>query len=108
MLNIHIISVPEGEEKETHYEKVLEDIIARTSLTWKKKKIAKTSHLRKFIEYHTEWTQRGPHWDTYWQKLKAKKNTKSNKEKATNNIQGNFHKVIGWFSSRNSGQKGMV
>ena len=43
-------------------------------------------------------------------KIKFKeKNIKSSKGKATNNIQGNPHKVIMWFFSRNSaGQKKMA
>ena len=43
-------------------------------------------------------------------KIKDKeKNTKSNKGKATNNIQGNSHKVISLFLSKNSAsQKGMA
>ena len=35
--NIHIIGVPEGEEREKLPKKILEEIIAETSLTWEKK-----------------------------------------------------------------------
>ena len=34
---IHSIGVPEGEEREKGLEKIFEEIIVKTSLTWKKK-----------------------------------------------------------------------
>ena len=35
--NIHIIGVPEGQEREKGPEKIFEEIIVKTSLTWEKK-----------------------------------------------------------------------
>jgi len=35
--NIHIIWDPEGEEREKGPEKILEEVIAETSLTWERK-----------------------------------------------------------------------
>ena len=35
--NIRIIGVPEGEEREKGPEKISEEIIVKTSLTWKRK-----------------------------------------------------------------------
>ena len=35
--NIRIIGVPEGEEREKGPEKIFEEIIVKTSLTWEKK-----------------------------------------------------------------------
>ena len=35
--NIHIIGVPEGEKREKGPEKILEEVIAETSLTWERK-----------------------------------------------------------------------
>ena len=36
-INVHIIVVPEGEEREKGPEKILEEVIAETSLTWERK-----------------------------------------------------------------------
>ena len=35
--NIHIIGVPEGEEREKGPKKIFEEIIVKTSLTWERK-----------------------------------------------------------------------
>ena len=35
--NIHIIRVPEGEEREKGPEKIFEEIVVETSLTWERK-----------------------------------------------------------------------
>ena len=46
---IHIIGVPEGEEREKGTEKIFEEIIAKNFPTWKKKHSLKS---RKHNEYH--------------------------------------------------------
>ena len=40
--NIHIIRDPEGEEREKGPEKILEEVIAETSLTWERKQSTKS------------------------------------------------------------------
>ena len=47
--NIHIIGVPEGEEREKGTEKIFKEIIAKTSLTWERNHSLKS---RKHNEYH--------------------------------------------------------
>ena len=47
--NIHIIGVPEGEEREKGTEKIFQEIIAENSLTWERNHSLKS---RKHNEYH--------------------------------------------------------
>ena len=47
--NIHIIGVPEGEEREKGTENIFQEIIAKTSLTWERNHSFKS---RKHNKYH--------------------------------------------------------
>jgi len=49
--NIHIIGVPEGEEREKETEKIFQEIILKTFLTWERNHSLKS---RKHNEYHTK------------------------------------------------------
>ena len=46
--NIHIIGVPEGEEREKGTEKIFQEIIAKTSLTWERNHSLKSSKHNKY------------------------------------------------------------
>ena len=59
--NLHIIGIPEGEEREKWIENVFEEIMAENLLTWEKKQISKS---RKHRESQKGSTQRGPHQDS--------------------------------------------
>ena len=60
--NIHIIGVPEGEEREKETEKIFQEIMPKTSLTGGRNH-SFTS--RKHNEYYIKYTQGGIHQDTY-------------------------------------------
>ena len=47
--NSHIIGVPEGEEREKETEKIFQEVIAKTSLTWGRNHSLES---RKHNEYH--------------------------------------------------------
>ena len=47
--NIRIIGVPEGEEREKETEKIFQEVIAKTSLTWGRNHSLES---RKHNEYH--------------------------------------------------------
>ena len=108
--NIRIIGVPEEEEKEKGSEKIFEEIIVKNF-----------PNMGKEIATQVQEAQRDPyrinprrntprHILIKLTKIKFKeKKVKSSKGKATNNIQGNPHKVISCFYSRNSAsQKGVA
>ena len=48
-MNIHIIEVPEGEEREKGTEKIFQEVIAKNFLTWERNHSLKS---RKHNEYH--------------------------------------------------------
>ena len=99
--NIHIIGVPEGEERGKGPQKIFEVIIAENFLNMGKE----------IVDWVQE-TQRvpsriNPRWNTSRHiVIKLTKNKrqiiKSTKGKTINNIHRNSHKVISWFLNRNS------
>ena len=58
--HIHIIGVPEGEERDKGPEKISEEVIAETLPNWARKQ---SPNSKKTREYHTGLTCRGTHQD---------------------------------------------
>ena len=92
-MHIHIIGVPEGEEKEKGPEKIFEEIIVE-KFPKMEKEIAiqvqeeqsprQEKHKEKHAETHSNQTDKN---------LRQRKIIESSKGKTTNNIQENSHKV---------------
>ena len=92
--NIRIIGVPEEEEKKKGTEKIFEEIIVENFPNMGKKTVNKVQEARR-VPYRINPRRNMPrHLLIKLSKIKYKeKNIKSSKGKATNNIQGNRHKV---------------
>ena len=91
--NIHIIGVPEGEEREKGPEKIFEEIIVENFPNMGKEiatqvQEAQSPRQDKPKEKYTE-----THRNQIDKNQRQRKSIKSNKGKPTNNIQGNSHKV---------------
>ena len=108
--NIWIIGVPKEEEKEKVSEKTFEEIIVENFPNTGKEIVIEVQEAQRVSYRINPRRNTLRHILIKLPKIKYKgKNIKSNKGKATNNIQGNYHKVISWFFSRNSaGQKGVA
>ena len=93
--NIHIIWVPEGEEREKGPEKLFEEIILENFPNMGKEIATQVQEAQR-VQYRINPRRNTPrHILIKLTKTKFKeKNIKSSKGKATNNIQGNSHKVI--------------
>ena len=110
LTNIWIIGVPEKEEKKKGSEKILEEIIAENFPNMAKEIVNQVQEVQR-VPYRINPRRNTPrHILLKLSKIKyKKKKIKSSKGKATNNIQGNPHKVNSWSFSRNSeSQKGVA
>ena len=92
--NIHIIRVQEEIEKEKGPEKILEEIIAENFPNMGKEIVTQVQEAQR-APYKINPRRNTPrHILRKLMKIKYKENNKSNKGKATNNIQGNHCKII--------------
>ena len=108
--NIWIIGVPEEEEKKKGTEEIFEDIIVENFPNIGKEIVSQVQEAQR-VPYRINPRRNTPrHILIKPSKNKYKeKNIKSRKGKATNNIQGNPHKVNSWSFSRNcASQKGVA
>ena len=91
--NIRIIGVPEEEEKNKGTEKIFEEIIVGKFPNMGKEIVNQLQEAQR-VSYRIKAKRNMPrHILIKLSKIKYKENIKSNKGKATNNIQGNSHKV---------------
>ena len=91
--NIHIIGVPEGEKREKGPEKIFEEIIAKKFHNMRKETLTKVQKVHG-VPYNIN-PRRNMLRQIIIKLTKIKeKNIKSNTETATNDIQGNPHKII--------------
>ena len=87
-INIQIIGVPEDEEKNKGYEKMFEEIIVENFPNTGKEIVNQVQKAQR-ASYKIEPSRNMPrHILIKLTKIKHKERTKSNKEKATSNIQG--------------------
>ena len=92
--NIRILGFPKGEEREKGLEKIFEEIIVENFPNMGKE-IAIQVQVAKRVPYRINPKKNMPrHINQTTKNQKQRKNIKSGKRKATNNIQGNPHKVI--------------
>ena len=91
--NIHIIKVPEGEEREKGPEKILEEIIAEKFPNMGKETVTQVQKAQRVPGRIGSRRNTPRHIVIKLTKIKDKKIIESNKGKMTNNIQGNSHKV---------------
>ena len=107
--NIHIIGVPEGEEREKETEKIFQEIIAENFPNMGKESLTQIQEAQR-VPYKINPRRNTPrHIVIKLTKIKDKeKILKAAREKKQITIQGNPDRVIGRFFSRNSaGQKGV-
>ena len=107
--NIHIIGMPEGEEREKETEKIFQEIIAKNFPKKENEPLTQIQEVQR-VPYKINPRRNTPrHILIKLTKIKDRENLESSQGKETNNIQGNPNKVIGRFFSRNSaGQKGVA
>ena len=91
--NIHIIGVPEGEEREKGPEKICEEIIVENSPNVGKKIATQVQEAQRVPGRINPRRNTPRHRVIKLTKIKDRKIIKSNKGKTTNNIQGNSRKV---------------
>ena len=90
-------------------EEVFKGTIAPNFPNMRKTTVTQVHEMQRVLYNINPWRNMPRHILIKLKELKTKKNNKRNKGKATNNIQGNSHKVINGFLSRNSGsQKGVA
>ena len=93
--DIHIIEIPEGEEREKRPEKIFEEIIAENFPNMVKETVTQVQEVQRVPGQVNPRRTIPKHVVIKLTKIKDKeKNIKSNKGKATNNLKGNPHKVI--------------
>ena len=92
--NICIIRDPEGEEGDKEPEKIFEEIIAENIPNMEKKMVTQVQEVQRVPGRINPKGNMPRHIVIKLTKIKTKKRFKSNKRKATNNIQRNSHKVI--------------
>ena len=94
-INNRIIGVPEGEGKDKEPEKIFEQVIVENFPNMEKEVVTQVQEARR-VPYRIKPKRSMPrHILIKLTGIKHKeKNIKSSKEKATNNIQGNPHRVI--------------
>ena len=110
--NIHIIGISEevNEMKEKGPEKIFEEIIVENFLNMGNEIVTQVQEVQR-VPYRINPRRNTPRYILIkLTKIKHKeKNIKNKKRKARNNMQGNSHKVVSCFFSRNSaGQKGVA
>ena len=108
--NIHIIGVPEGEEREKETEKICQEIIAENFPNMGKQPITQIQEAQQVPYKINPRRNTLRHILIKLTKIKDKeKISKAARKKKTNNTQGNLNKVISRFFSRNSAcQKGVA
>ena len=91
--NIHIIGVPEGEEREKVPEKIFEEIIGENFPNMRKEIATQVQEVQR-VPYRINPRRNTPrHIIIKLAKIRQRKIIESSKGKMTNNIQGNSHKV---------------
>ena len=110
-INIWIIGIPKEEKKEKGYEKIFEKTIVENFPNVGKEIITQVQEAKR-VPYKINPRRNMLRHILIKQTNKNEtqiRTIESVKGKETNNIQGNSHKVISWFFSRNStGQKGLA
>ena len=91
--NIHIIGVPEGEEREKGPEKIFEEIVVENFPNMGKEMVTQVQEAYRVLGRINPRRNRLRHIVVKLTKIKDRKIIESNKGKMTNNIQGNSHKV---------------
>ena len=92
--NIHIIGIPEGEEREKGPEKIFDEIIAENFPNMGKETAIQVQEAQRVPGRINSRRNMPRHIVIKMTKLKTEKILKATRKKATNNIQGNSHKVI--------------
>ena len=90
---ICIVRVPEGEERQKGPENITEDIIAETSVTWKRKQASNSRKLRVTYKIKPE-RNTARYIVTKMEKLKIKGEYYKHQGKKTSYTQGNSHNSI--------------
>ena len=93
LTNIHIIGVPEGENREKGPEIISEEIIVENFPNMGKEIATQAQEAQRVPGRMNPRRNMPRHTIIKLTKTKQRKIIKSNKGKTTNNIQGNFHKV---------------
>ena len=93
LTNIHIIGVPEGENREKGPEIISEEIIVENFPNMGKEIATQAQEAQRVPGRMNPRRNMPRHTVIKLTKTKQRKIIKSNKGKTTNNIQGNFHKV---------------
>uniref|UniRef100_A0A8D1FRD3 L1 transposable element RRM domain-containing protein n=1 Tax=Sus scrofa TaxID=9823 RepID=A0A8D1FRD3_PIG len=107
--NIHIIGVPEGEEREKGTEKIFQEIIAENFPNMGKEPLSQIQEAQRVPYKINPRRNTLRHILIKLTKIKDRENLESSYGKETNNIQGDPDMVISRFFSRNSAdQKGVA
>ena len=93
LTNIHIIGVPEGENREKGPEIISEEIIVENFPNMGKEIATQAQEAQRVPGRMNPRRNMPRHTVIKLTKTKQRKIIKSNKGKTTNNVQGNFHKV---------------
>ena len=107
--SIHIIGVPEGEERDKGTEKIFEEIIAENFPNMEKEPLTQIQEAHRVLYKINPRKNTPRHILIKLTKIKDRENTESSLGKERSNIQWNPEKAISRFFSRNSaGQKGLA